>query len=218
VTASMLHRFGVELPIFHAGWAPGVHLHRLVPARGRSSLGEAMGRRFLAATSARRRVTSKGEWREWRSSRVKWWVGSKDRASRQFQHLRRISSPRPASTLTGTPRPLDQAVMCELLTQGHFGRHIRRMRELYGTRLGARREAMHNRCSGLIDSRGIEAGIHVTALLARGLNADAVAAAAAAANVETVPISCFVLATARPEVLLLGFTPYDARQINDAVD
>jgi GntR family transcriptional regulator/MocR family aminotransferase len=114
--------------------------------------------------------------------------------------------------------PLDQAVMCEFLTQGHFGRHVRRMRELYATRLAALRDAVHHALAGLIDIPNVEAGIHVTALLARGLKADAVAAAAAAVNIETIPIRRFVLATARPEALLLGFAPYNPPQIRDAVN
>jgi GntR family transcriptional regulator/MocR family aminotransferase len=113
---------------------------------------------------------------------------------------------------------LDQAVMCEFLTQGYFGRHVRRMRELYGGRLATLREAVHSRLAGLMTIPDVEAGIHVTALLARGLKSDAVAAALAAVKVETIPIRQFVLATARPEALLLGFAPYDARQIRDGVD
>jgi GntR family transcriptional regulator / MocR family aminotransferase len=113
---------------------------------------------------------------------------------------------------------LDQAVMCEFLTQGHFGRHIRRMRELYASRLATLREAVHSRLAGLMEIPDVEAGIYVTALLARGLKSGAVAAALAAVNVETIPIRQFVLATARPEALLLGFAPYDARQIRDGVD
>jgi GntR family transcriptional regulator / MocR family aminotransferase len=113
---------------------------------------------------------------------------------------------------------LDQAVMCEFLTGGHFGRHIRRMRELYASRLATLREAVHSTLAGLMEVPDVEAGIYVMARLARGLTADAVAADLAAVDVETIPIRQFVLATARPEALLLGFAPYDARQIRDGVD
>jgi GntR family transcriptional regulator / MocR family aminotransferase len=92
------------------------------------------------------------------------------------------------------------------------------MRELYASRLATLREAVHSRLAGLMKIPDVEAGIYVTALLARGLKSDAVAAALAAVNVETIPIRQFVLATARPEALLLGFAPYDARQIRDGVD
>ena len=113
---------------------------------------------------------------------------------------------------------LDQTVMCEFLTQGHFGRHIRRMRELYASRLGTLREAVHRKLAGLVETPDVEAGIYAMARLARGLKADAVAADLAAVNVETMPMRQFVLATARPEALLLGFAAYDARQIRDGVD
>jgi len=113
--------------------------------------------------------------------------------------------------------PLDQAVMCQFLTEGHFGRHIRRMRELYATRLAALRDAAHHTLAGLIDIPNVQAGIHVTARIARGWKADAVAAAATEVGIETIPIRRFVLAAARPEALLLGFAPYDPRQIRDAV-
>jgi GntR family transcriptional regulator / MocR family aminotransferase len=113
---------------------------------------------------------------------------------------------------------LDQAVMCEFLTGGHFGRHIRRMRELYASRLATLREAVHSTLAGLMEVPDVEAGIYVMARLARGLTADAVAADLAAVDVETIPMRQFVLATARPEALLLGFAPYDARQIRDGVD
>jgi GntR family transcriptional regulator/MocR family aminotransferase len=113
---------------------------------------------------------------------------------------------------------LDQAIMCEFLTRGHFGRHIRRMRQLYASRLATLREAVHSKLGGLMEIPDIEAGIYVMAPLARGLTADAVAADLAAVDVETIPMREFVLATARPEALLLGFAPYDARQIRDGVD
>lgn len=113
---------------------------------------------------------------------------------------------------------LDQAIMCEFLNQGHFGRHIRRMRELYASRLATLREAVHSKLAGLMDIPDIDAGIYAMAPLARGLKADAVAADLAAAGVETIPMRQFVLATARPEALLLGFAAYDAPRIRDGVD
>ena len=99
--------------------------------------------------------------------------------------------------------------MCEFLVGGHFGRHIRRMRELYASRLAALREAVHGKLNGLMEIPDVDAGIYVMARLARGLKADAVAADLAAVNIETMPMRQFVLATPRPEALLLGFAPYE---------
>jgi GntR family transcriptional regulator/MocR family aminotransferase len=113
---------------------------------------------------------------------------------------------------------LDQAAMCEFITAGHFGRHIRRTRELYANRLTTLREAVHSRLAGIIDLAESNAGTHIAAWLQMGLQADAIAAAAAAKNIEAIPIRRFVLRTPRPDGFLLGFAPYAPRQIREGVD
>jgi GntR family transcriptional regulator/MocR family aminotransferase len=113
---------------------------------------------------------------------------------------------------------LDQAAMCDFLTNGHFGRHIRRMRELYATRLAALAEAIKSKLAGSIQLAETEAGIMTVAWLNKDLQANAVTKAAAAHEVEVTPIGVFALKTPRPEGLLLGFAPYNVRQIREAVD
>jgi GntR family transcriptional regulator/MocR family aminotransferase len=113
---------------------------------------------------------------------------------------------------------LDQAAMCEFLGGGHFGRHIRRMRELYADRWTTLKDAVQRRLAGRVELSNAEAGIHTVAWLAPGLSAREAARAAAARRVETVPVERFVLHTPRPEGLLLGFAPYTVRQIRDGVD
>ncbi len=113
---------------------------------------------------------------------------------------------------------LDQAVMCDFLTDGHFGRHIRRMREIYATRLAALTDAVQSKLPESIQLSETEAGIATVAWLKKGLEASGVAKAAAAHKVETIPIAVFALKMPRAEGLLLGFAPYNERQIREAVD
>jgi GntR family transcriptional regulator/MocR family aminotransferase len=113
---------------------------------------------------------------------------------------------------------LEQAAMCEFLATGHFGRHIRRTRELYADRLMTLREAMKSKLAGIVELSNIEAGTHIAALLKPGLRADVISAAAAAKDVAAIPIRRFVLQAPRPEGLLLGFGPYTPRQIRQGVD
>jgi GntR family transcriptional regulator/MocR family aminotransferase len=42
------------------------------------------------------------------------------------------------SVSTHHPPLLEQAILCDFITEGHFARHIRRMRELYAERLELR--------------------------------------------------------------------------------
>ena len=46
---------------------------------------------------------------------------------------------------------LDQAVLCDFITEGHFARHIRRMRELYAERLAVFLESSRSRLEGLLE-------------------------------------------------------------------
>jgi DNA-binding transcriptional MocR family regulator len=49
--------------------------------------------------------------------------------------------------------------------------------------------------------------------LGKGLNAEAIARAAAERNVEVIPINRFALKKRRPEGLLLGFGAVDGREL-----
>jgi GntR family transcriptional regulator / MocR family aminotransferase len=112
---------------------------------------------------------------------------------------------------------LDQAVMCDFLTGGHFGRHLRRMREVHAARLDALAGAIRSTLSGRVELAATGAGISAVAWLKRPFEARPVAQAAAALGVDVVPLSEFVVKTPRPEGLVLGFAPYDTRQIDEGV-
>jgi GntR family transcriptional regulator/MocR family aminotransferase len=112
---------------------------------------------------------------------------------------------------------LEQAVMCDFLTDGHFARHIRRMREIHAARLNALTEAIRDKLAGHVSLRPTAAGISAIAWLQQRFKARSVVAAAAENGVEVVALSDFVLNTPRREGLLLGFAPYDLRQIDDGV-
>jgi GntR family transcriptional regulator/MocR family aminotransferase len=66
---------------------------------------------------------------------------------------------------------LDQAAMCDSLEGGHFGRHVRRMRELYASRLATLAEAVKSGLAGVVELAETEAGILTVAWLKQGLKA-----------------------------------------------
>jgi GntR family transcriptional regulator/MocR family aminotransferase len=113
---------------------------------------------------------------------------------------------------------IDQAMMCDFLTEGHFGRHIRRMRELYASRLAILRDAVDRKLAGLLHLQDTEAGVQTVGWLGEGLSAADVADAAAAESVEVIPINRFAIRARLPEGLLLGFAAVDAREIIRGVD
>jgi GntR family transcriptional regulator/MocR family aminotransferase len=113
---------------------------------------------------------------------------------------------------------IDQAILCDFMTEGHFGRHIRRMREIYARRLAVLREAVRSKLDGALRIPDVEAGVQTVGYLNNGIWAEAVSRAAAKDNVEVVPLKAFALKAVVPEGLLLGFGAVDDRELRRGVD
>ncbi len=73
---------------------------------------------------------------------------------------------------------LDQAVLCDFITAGHFARHVRRMREIYARRRLVLIECAEQRLGGLLEITGLEAGLRTAGWLCDGIDAESAAAAA----------------------------------------
>jgi GntR family transcriptional regulator / MocR family aminotransferase len=112
---------------------------------------------------------------------------------------------------------LYQAVMTDFIREGHFARHIRRMRILYMHRRAALVEAIHKQMGGKLEVIGAEAGMHLVALLPPGINDVAVSRKAAQLGVSAMPLSsCYSKPPARGGVIL-GYGGVDERQIHDGI-
>jgi GntR family transcriptional regulator/MocR family aminotransferase len=122
------------------------------------------------------------------------------------------------SVSTHHPPLIDQAILCDFIREGHFARHVRRMRELYAERLGVFAEAADRRLKGLLEIPPVEAGLRTVGWLLRGKSADQVAKAAARHNVEVVPLSRYAYGQSRRNGLVLGFAAVDARELRRGVD
>jgi GntR family transcriptional regulator/MocR family aminotransferase len=112
---------------------------------------------------------------------------------------------------------LDQAILCDFITGGHFGRHLRRMREVYAERRGVLFEEAERHLNGLLEITGVEAGLQTAGWLAPGITGVAAARAAAAQQVDVVPLSQYDLRPSSREGLQLGFAAVDAHEIRRGV-
>jgi GntR family transcriptional regulator/MocR family aminotransferase len=112
---------------------------------------------------------------------------------------------------------LEQAVLCDFIAEGHFGRHVRRMREVYAERLGVLLECARERLTGLLEIIGVEAGLQTAGWLCGGIAGDAAARAAAARDVEVTPLSRYSRGRVVREGLQLGFAAVDADEIRRGV-
>jgi GntR family transcriptional regulator/MocR family aminotransferase len=123
---------------------------------------------------------------------------------------------RSAKAVTNRHTPvLDQAVLCDFISEGHLGRHLRRMREVYSERLSVFLENARQRLAGLLEVSNIEAGLQTVGWLGDGIDDEAAAKAAAARQVEVIPLSWYDRGKPKRNGLQLGFaacTPNEIRR------
>jgi len=112
---------------------------------------------------------------------------------------------------------LPQAVLHEFMAEGHYGRHLRRMRFTYGERAAALEQAIVRRLDGLLALLPITTGLDATAFLPAGADDAAIAKMALAAGLETRPLSAYALDATAPSGLVLGFAAFDRPQIEAGV-
>ena len=117
------------------------------------------------------------------------------------------------SVSTHHPPLLEQAILCDFITEGHFARHIRAMRELYAERLSVLSELAREKLSGLLEISAVEAGLQTVGWLKKGWNAKRAAAAAAKHEVEIVPLSDYAYGRSPNNGVILGFASVEPREL-----
>jgi GntR family transcriptional regulator / MocR family aminotransferase len=121
-------------------------------------------------------------------------------------------------SLTSRHAPvLEQRVLGEFINEGHFGRHLRRMREIYAERLGVLIEAARERLTGLLEISAVEAGLQTVGWLRGGIRSGSAAEAAEERGVDVIPVSVYGLGKAAPEALQLGFAAVNSKEIRRGV-
>lgn len=99
----------------------------------------------------------------------------------------------------------DQAILCDFIELGHFGRHLRRTRKVYAERLGALTYYAERHLSEFVELSEIEAGLQTVGWLMQGTCAETVTLAAAKRNVDVVPLSRYLHKLTMREGLQIGF-------------
>jgi GntR family transcriptional regulator/MocR family aminotransferase len=104
---------------------------------------------------------------------------------------------------------LYQLALADFLAEGHFARHLRRMRGLYLARRDALLAGLARNCVGTLAVHNADAGLHVATLLPDGADDVALASVGASRGLTLTPLSSCYLGPARRHGFLLGFGGYD---------
>ncbi|MEO8139338.1 MAG: PLP-dependent aminotransferase family protein [Gemmatimonadota bacterium] len=113
---------------------------------------------------------------------------------------------------------LAQAVLADFIAEGHFGRHLRRMRQTYAERLGVLLEGAGQQLGGLLEISKVEAGLQTAGWLPEGVRAITVAAGAAARGVDVIPLDSYARRALPREGLQLGFAAVDVQELRRGID
>lgn len=124
-----------------------------------------------------------------------------------------------AATKSVSSRPplLEQAVLRDFITEGHFGRHLRRMRGIYAERLAVLLDSAQQKLAGLLEISNVEAGLQTVGWLGAAMDEESAAKAAAARNVEVIPLSHYTRGRVARKGLQLGFAALNPKEIRRGV-
>ncbi len=112
---------------------------------------------------------------------------------------------------------LEQMALADFIAEGHFARHLRKMRLLYLERRNALVDALTRELGDILDVAVPEAGMHLVAWLPSGMSAQVAAHLAAAHGLHILPISQSSLRPLQREGLLLGFASASPEELRAGV-
>jgi GntR family transcriptional regulator / MocR family aminotransferase len=115
------------------------------------------------------------------------------------------------------PSYLFQEVITDFMRNGHFGRHLRRMRSLYNERRTLLIEGLHEAFGDRLGLHGADAGMHVTVTLPEGYRDTEIATLAAKEKLWLWPLSSSYVDTPARQGFVLGFGSTPTEQIPAAI-
>jgi len=123
-----------------------------------------------------------------------------------------------AMDVVGADAPtLSQLVLTEFVEDGHFVRHIRRMRQLYSERQAVLLESASRELGGMLEMQRQDSGMRLAAWLPAQADDSVASRLAAQAGIEAPPLSAYCIEAQVPPALLLGYAAIPPREIRTAV-
>jgi GntR family transcriptional regulator/MocR family aminotransferase len=118
----------------------------------------------------------------------------------------------------GQGAAINQAIVADFITEGHFSRHIRRMRVLYKEAQDQLISLINIHLKDKLVPAPVETGMHLVAWLPAHIDAEIVVAEALKAGIFISTVSQYALTFKYPQGLILGFTGFLPGQMEAAVE
>jgi GntR family transcriptional regulator/MocR family aminotransferase len=121
------------------------------------------------------------------------------------------------SSIDRHPPTLDQAILAEFITEGHFGHHIRRMRQTYAERIAILKSAADKHLKGVLDVVHAGAGIRTLGWLRTWESDREAAQHVQKLGLEVEALSKFTRKYEQPPALILGFAACNPTELRRGV-
>lgn len=112
---------------------------------------------------------------------------------------------------------IDQAVLAEFIADGHFAKHLRKMRGIYQERQQILIDEVEKQLTGILEVSPSTSGMHLIGWLPEGISDKEVFQKGSSHNLQLAPISASCLNQTLRGGLFLGYTAFDEIQIKEGI-
>jgi GntR family transcriptional regulator / MocR family aminotransferase len=116
------------------------------------------------------------------------------------------------------PHIINQMVLTDFITEGHFYRHLRKMRRLYNQRRMAMIDLLQKELSDIITLGPSDTGMHICGYLPDDIADHVVAGSAAQRGIEVLPLSEFYIGDEKRNGIILGYTAIPEEHLASGVE
>jgi len=114
--------------------------------------------------------------------------------------------------------PVKQAVVAEFIQQGHFGRHLKRMRMLYKDRMQHIIDEANKKLQQWFEVVDYGAGMHLVLILKQGVDDIALADKLSSKGLGCKALSEYYISKTKKQGLILGFSNADKQMITKGIE
>jgi GntR family transcriptional regulator / MocR family aminotransferase len=112
---------------------------------------------------------------------------------------------------------IEQAILTEFIAEGHFSRHIRRMRTLYQERQNILLDECEKHLKGLLEIKKADAGMHLVGWLPENVSDLEVYKKGIERGLKLSPVSLYSVNPTKRGGIIFGYTAFNRKEISDAI-
>lgn len=113
---------------------------------------------------------------------------------------------------------VDQAILAEFIAEGHFAKHLHRMRKIYQKRQEILVSEVKRELAGLMEIEPNNAGMHLIGWLPEKADDISISKKLAAVGIRNMPVSLYAMMKMPRGGIMLGYTATDEEQIKNGVE